>query len=101
MASGASGNDADMSTAMATAMDTVSPRRTRGVAATAGAAPSGVSPGPKRYMLGADAPQNELTLAEVVNDHARKSETITGILKILNSKNHEQDLTMIQISGRN
>ena len=88
MASGATGFDA-----VAAMTDTVSPRGKRRGIATATTVPTAasVSPGPKRYTPGAAATDAETSLAEVVNDHANKLETVTKILRALNAKDDEQD----------
>ena len=88
MASGATGFDA-----VAAMTDTVSPRlKRRGVeTANTGPAATPVSPGPRRYNPSATATEAETSLAEVINDHASKLETVTKILKALNIKNDEQD----------
>ena len=88
MASGATGFDA-----VAAMTDTVSPRlKRRGVAtASTGPAAAPVSPGPKRYTMSSTATEAEASLAEVVNDHASKLETVTKILRAINVKNDEQD----------
>ena len=78
MASGASGIDPAMDTS-------ASPRQKRRGVGNTGPAPAPVSPGPRRYTPGPAATETEITLAEVVNNHASKIETITGILKIMNA----------------